>query len=238
VVFDGRKRAAEVSLSNAGRAPATYRISLVRMDMDESGKLQDRPLDPGSQNLQSLFRFSPREVTLEPQETQTVRIQVRKPADLPAGEYRLHMLFRAVPPPPDIAPASKEALKEFSVKLTAIYGIAIPLILRQGETSAKASIAEPVLDRAAHTLRFRLDRSGNQSLFGDIQASLVPAKGSSKTLAEAMGLAVYLPITSRHMALALPPDKPLPSGSRIRITFALPPQDGGTLLAETFLPVP
>lgn len=86
VVFEGRKRAAEVSLSNAGRARTTYRISLVRMEMDESGKLQDRPLDPGSQNLQTLFRFSPREVTLEPQETQTVRIQVRKPADLPTGQ--------------------------------------------------------------------------------------------------------------------------------------------------------
>lgn len=136
-----------------------------------------------------------------------------------------------------MAPASKEVSKEFAIKLTAIYGIAIPLILRQGETSAKASIEEPALNMVAHTLQFHLNRSGNQSLFGDVQASLISV-GSPKVLAEAKGLAVYLPNTSRHMTLALPPDKSLPSGSRIRITFTLPPQDGGVLLAETYLTVP
>jgi P pilus assembly chaperone PapD len=238
VVFEGRKRAAEVSLTNSGQARATYRISLVRMEMDEGGGIKDRPLDPGSENLQSLFRFSPREVTLDPHESQTVRIQVRKPAELPAGEYRLHMLFRAVPPPPDSAPAPAEASQGLSIRLTAIFGVAIPLIIRQGETSAKVAIAEPVLDQTAHTLQFRLDRSGNQSIFGDVRASLIPAQGAPEALAETAGLAVYPPNTSRHVRLALPPTKALPSGSRIRITFTLPQQDGGIQLAETFLTVP
>jgi len=238
VVFEGRKRAAEVSLSNVGQTRATYRISLVRMEMDEGGGVRDRPLDPSSENLQSLFRFSPREVTLEPQESQTVRIQVRKPAELPTGEYRLHMLFRAVPPPAEAAPLPTEAPKELSIKLTAIYGVAIPLIIRQGETSAKVSIAEPVLDGTTHSLQFRLDRSGNGSIFGDVHASLIPAEGLPETLAETAGLAVYPPNASRRVTLALPPAKPLPRGTRIRITFTLPPQDGGNLLAETFLTVP
>jgi P pilus assembly chaperone PapD len=238
VVFEGRKRVAEVSLTNAGQARATYRISLVRMEMDEMGGVQDRPLDPSSENLQSLFRFSPREVTLEPQESQTVRIQVRKPADLPAGEYRLHMLFRAVPPPPDSAPPPPETSQGLSIKLTALFGVAIPLIVRQGETSAQVSIAEPVLDLATRTLQFRLNRSGNQSIFGDVHASLVSARGAPETLAEAAGLAVYPPNGSRRVTLALLPARALPSGSRIQITFTLPPQDGGVQLAETYLTVP
>jgi P pilus assembly chaperone PapD len=238
VVFEGRKRTAEVSLSNTGNSRATYRISLVRMEMDENGAIKDRPQDSGSENLQSLFRFSPREVTLEPQESQTVRIQVRKPAELPTGEYRLHMLFRAVPPPPEAAPALQEAPTALAIKLTVIYGVAIPLIIRQGETSAKASIAEPNLDLPGRTLQFRLDRSGNQSIYGDVHATLIPPKGSPEALAEAMGLAVYLPNAFRRVTFNLPPAKPLPSGSRIRITFTLPPQDGGILLAESFLTVP
>jgi len=238
VVFEGRKRAAQVSLSNTGNSRATYRISLVRMEMDEKGSMKDRSLDAGSENLQSLFRFSPREVTLDPQESQTVRIQVRKPAELPTGEYRLHMVFRAVPPPPEAAPLPAEAPKELSIKLTAIFGVAIPLIIRQGEISAKVTIAEPILDGAARTLQFRLDRSGNGSIFGDVHASLIPTRGAPETLGESTGLAVYPPNASRRVTLALPPTKSLPSGSRIRITYALPPQDGGIILAETFLTVP
>lgn len=238
VVFEGRKRSTEVNLSNIGQDRATYRISLARMDMDEAGGFKERPLDPGSENLQSLFRFSPREVTLEPQESQTVRIQVRKPAELAAGEYRLHMVFRAVPPAPDPASIPSAPAKGLSIKLTPIYGLAIPLIIRHGETSAQVSIAEPVLDVAGRTLRFRLNRSGNQSVYGDLKAVLLPAKGASETLAEAAGLAVYTPNASRTVTMTLAPTKPLLPGSRIRITFTLPPLEGGALLAETFVSVP
>lgn len=236
VVFEGRKRSAEVNLSNIGQVRATYRVSLVRMEMDENGAFKELPFDPGTENLKALFRFSPREVALEPQESQTVRIQVRKPAELAAGEYRLHMVFRAVPPTQEAAPHDTAAPKGISIKLTPVYGIAIPLIIRHGETAAKVSIVDPTLDGATNTLRFRLERSGNQSVYGDLQASLLPPHGAPVKLAEAGGLAVYTPNASRRVTLPLA--RSLPSGSRIRITFAAPPQDGGTLLAESFLTVP
>ena len=235
VVFEGRKRSTEVNLSNIGQVRATYRVSLVRMEMDENGAFKELPFDPGTENLKSLFRFSPREVTLEPQESQTVRIQVRKPAELAAGEYRLHMVFRAVPPTQEAA-LHEAAPKGISIKLTPVYGIAIPLIIRHGETAATVSILDPAFDEAANTLRFRLERSGNQSVYGDLQASLLPTHGAPIKLAEAGGLAVYTPNASRRVALPLA--RSLPSGSRIRITFAVPPQDGGTLLAESLLTVP
>lgn len=238
LVFDGRKRSAELNLSNIGQTRATFRISLVCMEMDEIGAFKERPFDPGTKGLQTLFRFSPREVTLDPQESQTVRIQVRKPAELPAGEYRLHMVFRAVPPASSLAPVQAEAPKGISIRLTPVYGIAIPLIVRHGETSAKVSIADPVLGEAGRFLRFRLDRSGSQSVYGDLRAILLRATGSPEVLAEATGLAVYTPNASRIVTLTLPASRPLPAGSRIRITYALPAQEGGTLLAETFLPVP
>jgi P pilus assembly chaperone PapD len=236
VVFEGRKRSTEVNLSNIGQVRATYRVSLVRMEMDENGAFKELPFDPGTENLKSLFRFSPREVTLEPQESQTVRIQVRKPAELAAGEYRLHMVFRAVPPTQETAPRDTAAPKGISIKLTPIYGIAIPLIIRHGETAAKVSIVDPTLDGATNTLRFRLERSGNQSVYGDLQASVLPTHGAPVKLAEASGLAVYTPNASRRVTLPLV--RSLPSGSRIRITCARPPQDGGTLLAESSLTVP
>jgi P pilus assembly chaperone PapD len=234
VVFEGRKRTAEVSLSNTGTARATFRVSLIRMVMDENGGFSEKPLDPGAENLQSLFRFSPREVTLEPQETQLIRIQVRKPADLPEGEYRLHMVFRGVPPAEEPAPLKAEAPKELSINLRPIYGIAIPLIVRHGETSAKATITDLAFDAKAKTLQFKLNRSGNQSIYGDLQATRLEANGKPTVLSQANGLAVYTPNASRRVIL--PVNQALATGDRVRVTYFLP--DGGALQAEAILTLP
>ena len=237
VVFEGRKRSAELNLSNIGPARATYRVSLVRMEMSEAGAFRELPFDAETEGLKALFRFSPREVTLEPQESQTLRIQVRKPAQLAEGEYRLHMVFRAVPPAPVAAPVSAEPAKGISIKLTPVYGVAIPLIVRHGETSARVAITDAALVEGGRALRFRLDRTGNQSVYGDLRATLLPPAGPPQVLAEAAGLAVYTPNPHRLVVLPLRSGPPLPGG-RLRLTYTLPVPDGGGLLAETILPIP
>lgn len=237
VVFEERKRSAELNLSNIGQARATFRITLVRMEMDETGGIKELPFDPGTENLRSLFRFSPRQVTLDRRESQTVRIQVRKPAQLPDGEYRLHMVFRAVPPDPPAPQTTAEAPKGIAIKLTPIYGIAIPLIVRHGKTSASVSMTEPTLDAKNGVLRFRLNRAGNQSVYGDLKATLLAPSGP-KVLAEASGLAVYTPNTGRTVALPLQGGRSLPSGSRLHVTYSQPALDGGRLLAETVMTTP
>lgn len=236
VVFEERKRSAELNLSNIGQARATFRITLVRMEMDETGSIRELPFDPGTENLRSLFRFSPRQVTLDPRESQTVRIQLRKPAHLPEGEYRLHLTFRAVP---SEAPAAQAvaAAKGIAIKLTPVYGIAIPLIVRQGKTSASVSLAEPALDAKDGVLRFRLNRTGNQSVYGDLKVTLLAPSGP-KVLAEASGLAVYTPNSGRTVALPLQGGRSIPSGSRLQITYSQPALDGGRLLAETVMTTP
>lgn len=237
VVFEERKRGAELNLSNIGQVRATYRISLLRMEMDETGGIKELPIDPGSENLRTLFRFSPRQVTLEPRESQTVRIQVRKPAQLPDGEYRLHMTFRAVPPEAPATQAAATPAKGIAIKLTPIYGIAIPLIVRHGKTSTAVAISGATLDAKGRTLRFRLDRSGNQSVYGDLQATLLTS-GKPEILAEASGLAVYTPNSGRTVSLPLRGGQAIPPGSRIRITYTQPVLDGGHLIAETTMTIP
>jgi hypothetical protein len=101
VVLEGRQRTAEVTLVNTGSATATYRISFVNLRMNEQGgttEIEASSARPGEQFAEPLVRYSPRQVTLEPQVAQTVRMQLRLPSDLPPGEYRSHLLFRAIPP--------------------------------------------------------------------------------------------------------------------------------------------
>jgi len=241
LVFDMRKRTAALNLSNIGSSKATYRISLVRMEMDANGGLVETPLDtrPGAVDLPGLIRFSPREITLGPREAQTIRLQVRKPAGLPAGEYRIHMMFRAVPPVPEAPNPGDQAErpKGISVKLIPVYGLAIPLIVRQGETSAKAGISALAYDPLTRSLRFHLNREGNQSMYGDLKVRWIPKGGSAVTLAETTGVAVYASNATRMMEMSLgaPKGTAALAAGRLQVTFAAPPLEGGRVQAEEIL---
>lgn len=244
LVFDNRKRSAEVNLTNAGTAKGDFRVSLVGMAMDDDGGCKELPLErvPGQVALQDLVRFAPKVVTLNPQESQAVRIQLRKPADLPPGEYRLYMVFRETPPPlPEPTAANQGAEpKGISIRLTSLFGVAIPLIIRHGETSATAAITGMVLEAGQGRLRFRLERTGNQSVHGDLQATYQPRSGKPQILAEANSLSVFTPNTLRNMVMPL--DLAGAKGhlgpGRLRVTFTASQDQGGGLLAEAFLDLP
>ena len=60
-------------------------------------------LTPAERIALDMIAFSPRRVTLPPNQPQVIRVGVRVPEGMPPGEYRAHMLFRAVP---DAAPAA------------------------------------------------------------------------------------------------------------------------------------
>lgn len=234
VVFDGRKRSEEITLVNTGTTTATYRISFVRMAMGEGGEFKELPkTETGEIFADELVRYSPRQVVLEPRVAQSIRLQVRKPADLPAGEYRSHLLFRAVPAaaPAEAAPKPEPA-EGFAIQLTPIYGLSIPVIVRHGETSAQAGLKDLVL--AEDALLFQLTRTGNQSIYGNLTATFHPRTGAPVVLARANGVAVYLPNPLRKVRLPLPKG-PL-SGGRLVLAFTAP--EVNTLLAEAALDLP
>jgi P pilus assembly chaperone PapD len=222
VVFEGRLRTAEVTLVNVGSATATFRISLINLRMDENGgtkEIESAGAAPGELFANDLIRFSPRQVTLEPHVAQTVRLQVRKPADLAPGEYRSHLLFRGVPAAEPAAHTDAEPATAVNIKLTAIYGISIPVIVRQGESPATVALSDlavvpPTGAEKAPSLRFRINRSGSQSVFGDLTVTFVPAGGKPKVVGISNGIAVYTPNPSRvaGIVLHLPPDVALKNG--------------------------
>jgi hypothetical protein len=242
IVFEGRLRTAEITLVNIGSATATYRITFVHLRMNEEGgtkEIETAAAEPGERFADELIRYSPRQVTLEPNVAQTVRMQVRKPADLEPGEYRSHLLFRAVPSAgPDLKTTQDPTA--FSVQLTAIYGVSIPIIVRHGDTAAKATLSEleiapPSGADATPALRFRISRTGNQSIYGNLTVTFVPARGKPSVVGLANGVAVYTPNPLRRAAIPLraPPGVVLKSGS---LHLAYSKQDkGNETIAEADL---
>lgn len=204
VVLEGRTRSAELTLVNRGSRPAMYRVSFVSLRMTESGALERVPT-PGPDDAAALVRFSPRQVLLEPGVAQTVRLQVRKPANLPDGEYRAHLLFHAVPAGEE---EESSAVTEggFQVSLRPIFGISIPVIVRHGLTHASAEIEGASLRTEGERtlLDLVLRRKGNASLYGDVQATWIPTSGPPRSLGSINGVGVYVPLERRRIDLPLP----------------------------------
>lgn len=199
VVLDGA-RGTEVILNNIGAAPATYRISLELRRMRPDGSLEE--IEQSAANTVEattlgMISYAPRRVTLPPNQPQSIRIGIRAPQGLPDGEYRAHMLFRAIPESkPAVADTGpKEGV---SIALTPIYGVTIPIIVRQGNLSAKAAISDPRIEKGDErsTFSFALARSGTRSTYGRVR---VIKPGVEKPLIDARGIAVYAELADRRV---------------------------------------
>ena len=208
VVFEGQKRAEELNLANSGKDTARYLISFVEIRMNKNGTFEQiNEPDSGQQFASKYLRFFPRSVVLGPNEAQVIKLQLTNAGELTAGEYRSHLYFRAVP---DEKPAGENIPKKDSgginVKLTPIFGITIPVIIRVGETKASVQLTDLSVDRVntpAPGLNLLFNRLGNSSVYGDITVDYISPQGKVTQVAVARGLAVYTPNTQRQLHLAL-----------------------------------
>jgi len=108
VVFGPNGRGATVYVFNRGTAPATYSIAVVDRAMMPDGRIE--AIDDVNKNAaeasvaarvksaKSLVIFTPRRVTLQPNESQTIRLRALRPSNLALGEYRTHLTVTALPP--------------------------------------------------------------------------------------------------------------------------------------------
>ena len=234
VILDG-PRGTEIVLNNIGNEPATYRISLELRRMRADGSLQEilpENATPQERAMLDMLVYSPRRVTLPPNQPQTIRIGVRPPAGLPDGEYRAHLLFRSVR---DAVPVARDpnaaAPQGVSNSLTPIYGVTIPVIVRQGTLSATASIANPRLTEAGsdHLLQFDLTKTGNRSIYGEV---IVTRPGVAQPLLVARGIAIYTELDQRVVSLPLSAEQVIALRGPVSIRYVEDRDIGSATLAE------
>jgi len=239
VTFNAATRATAVYIFNRGNTAATYSISLVDRLMTPDGRfltvdeaMQD-PVDAVlAATLQSAAKMiihSPRRITLQPNESQTIRILAQRPADLPAGEYRTHLTVATVPPE-DFGLMAEQAASatnegELSFRLLPLFAISIPLIVRQGPADARAAIesAQIRMERPSNlppdtiadsvaVIYFDLVRLGVNSLYGNIEI-----RDGDEVIGRSVGVAVYPEIERRTFNVALSATPP--SGKVLSIVF-------------------
>ena len=232
IVLDGRK-GTEIILNNIGDEPATYRVSVEFRRMTEAGDLVD-VLTPTAtdKSAEDMIVYSPRKVTLAPHEPQAIRIAARPPQGMPDGEYRVHLLFRAIPPATPVVQAEAEKPKGVQFKLTPVYGVTIPVIVRLGNLQAMAGIADVRLEKkeGAPVIGLDLSRAGTRSTYGEIR---VLKAGMKDPIAIQKGVAVYTEVGKRHVSIPVQEDyRGLASGP-VTIEYLETFDDGTHLLAHT-----
>lgn len=226
-------RSAEVILNNIGDEPATYRISAEFRRMNPDGSLQDvaNPSD-GEKAARDMLIFAPRRVTLAPREPQTIRIAARPPAGLPDGEYRIHLLFRATPPATPVTQAASAPAKGLSFRLTPVYGVTIPVIVRLGNLSVQAGITGVHLEKhdGKPAIAMELSRTGTRSTFGEIR---VLKAGVKDPIALSRAVAVYTELNEREVVVPVDEGYKGPLAGPVTVEYVETFDDGSKTLAKT-----
>ncbi len=231
VVLDGA-RGTEVILNNIGTETATYRVSLELRRMTPTGDLVEVTAPTAEETAAlAMIAYAPHRVTLPPNQPQAIRIGVRAPQGLPDGEYRAHMLFRAIP---DAKPVTSPAtpVRGISIALTPIYGVTIPIIVRRGHLEATAAIANARLStfNGRPAVALDLDRAGGRSVYGEVR---VLKAGVDKPVGT-VRVAVYKEIGRRSLVLPISAGVTVPVAGPATIQYVEISEDGGQrVLAES-----
>jgi hypothetical protein len=252
IVFHGRDRIATVALFNRSAGQGNYDIVLSDRMMTPAGNIvsldsvEDVAQRAKVKSASTMLRWSPRKVTLLSKEAQTIRIMVRTPPDLPPGEYRAH--FTAIQVPAEavggysIDDAAGQGKKNgIGVRIVPRFGIAIPVIVRVGETTLQVGlrdVAVKALDQGRSGVAITISRSGTRSAYGDL---MVTAPGSSKPIALIKGIGVYPEVDERPVVVPISPEVPASAyarGARLTVTYTDDDFRPGEVLARQEFVVP
>ena len=228
VHLDKDNQTAAVVLRNPSDGSRTYRLEWIEQRMSKDGvyskykegeTIRHSPASP-------YLRLSPRQITVPPGGNQRVRIHYRPAADMAAGEYRSHLLFRVVGDLSEPYSVSKiDGGKGMSLVLNMQLSVAIPVVVRHlNDEPPQVKITEvtPLPSTApgqSAQLAVVLQRSGLGGSFGRL---VVDMQTDSDTPVERIGISdnvsVFSEMNQRRLVLNLR-ERQLPAGAWLRVAY-------------------
>lgn len=248
LTFGRGERTITAYVFNQGDSPATFDISLVDRAMLPNGEIEAvselkkdpklAPLLARAKTASDLLLVTPRRATLSPGKGQTIRIRLKSPP--PAeSELRTHLTVTTIPPrslglTADEAAAASQG-NNLNFQIASIFGISVPVIVRTGTPEIAGRISGVQLrritvanGRQVPALSFELERTGSNSLYGNIS---VVGKNSKATYATVRGVGVYPEIDARRIEIPLQRE-PQP-GETLDVKFVDDDLTPGRTIAES-----
>ena len=116
-----------------------------------------------------------------------------------------------------------------------VFGISIPVIIRNGEATTKVDLEDLKLTTEAENtiLNVKIKRDGNMSVYGNLVATYVNPNGTDTEIGKVKGISVYTPISHRNFKLSISNLENIDlSKGKIKVTYT---SDKGEKLAESVL---
>lgn len=239
ISLSDKARTAQISIRHIGPKPANYRISVVyyRMNSD-GGMVLDKNPRPEDKFAENYFKYSPRKVELQPNIEQVVRIILRKPSDLPEGDYRAHLHFEQEDPPP---PAKGDAKPgEFKMGLAARLAIAVPVIVHQKQPTVNAKLGELKLLTLPDKKRgftVEISNVGNGFVFGDLRAFQIVGNEKPVLIGEVNAISSYIPKRTATYPFSEQDSFKPNLGGILRLELRKSLEEGGEVMATTDVPI-
>ena len=163
IVIQQRERSAEFTILNLYNQRGTFRVELLNYEQQEDGiyKILDHPLN-NDFTPSDVVRFSPRQFSLEPGGRQKIRLSLRKPGDLPEGEYRFHVKTSR------FANETERAENQENVMVMMNTAVVIPVIVRHGNVNGDATIKAATLNSNGDKVKVTIERTGSASTIGKL----------------------------------------------------------------------
>lgn len=219
IVMEPRDRNSEFTLLNMSDEEGTFRVKIIYYKQDENGTYQklDTSLNPAF-DAEQIIRLSPRQFTLPANGRQKVRFSIRKPADLPEGEYRFHLLATRMS---DYGPPAPVDEGEKIVGMNMNISTAIPVIVRHGNVQVTATLSDA--DYVASNkegkpeVKVTINRDGNISTLGTIKIYWTPAAGNTQEVGHVTNMNVFTEVNKRYATIPL--QAPLQGPGSLHIVY-------------------
>ncbi len=202
----GESKSQTLTLINNGSKKATYRITSIYKILNKDGSFSEIPMDQAENPLGKLLRFSPRQVTIDPDKSQKVRVMLRSTSRFKEKEFSARLLFRAIPELEESTAEVEDTDKDkLGFKLTALYGISLPVLYWPEETSSSVSYtnASHKTTKDKLNISFDLIREGTRSSYQHIRISWKNPDGKIIFLQKISDIALYYPQTERTVTLEI-----------------------------------
>lgn len=235
VILDTRGRPVGFDVINFSDRPATFRLDPLHAEIGPDGAqtLTPAAAQPGS--AVNFLRWAPRQFEVQPGATRTIRLSARPPADLPAGEYRLHLRVTNIGPPPERPTARTEGAVGVAVHIQVAQAVRVLVRHGVGPGSARLDGVAAEVTEAGTTVRFALvNNHDGGSVLGRYAVVVIDADGAEHTVSEA-DVTLYPDTDRRPIRVTLPPQS-LPPGSRACVSFRAG-RGGGTAQRVCSAPV-
>jgi hypothetical protein len=238
-MFTDRSRSTDITLVNTSDNEGVFRLSWIyqRQNEDSSYTQQETPINPALDFSKHVF-FSPRQVSLSPSGKQNVRLSLRRPADLPEGEYHAHLKMQRVGTPETMIGSREPKEGGITIGVGVNVGYAVPVFVRVGKYDATATITEPTFlpppkPDAFPRFQMYLERSGKHGTMGKVEIFWTPPGGTEKKIGNLNAVNVFTEVNRRRVQVTLN-EKNLVGGT-VRVTYeGMGPDKGITFDEKTF----